>query len=128
MTRKAIYQSRYSPGKSVTIFHLIIEVICENSAKKNGKTLPTFFWKLKEWEKFYKMQLRRTSELCKKHGDEKVLDFVKKKNIYSVLAKHIDDWLTEYKFEPKKVEPVKIDLPNGKINKVRKIKRFEGLE
>ena len=82
MARKAIYYSRFSPGKKVSVFHIILEIVCENKAKKENKDLPTFFWKLPDWERFYKSQLRAVSKLCNKHGDEKVYSFVKKVKIY----------------------------------------------
>lgn len=123
------YQSRYSPGKNVSGFHLILEVVCENKAKKDKKDLPTFFWRLPEWEKFYKQQLRACSKLCKNHGESKVLAFIKEKNIFSLNAKWIDEALSEYSFKENIPEAPPVEnIGDGKsIGVSKKIRGFDRL-
>lgn len=50
------YPSRYGGGH-VTIAQYITEYLCENIAKSKGKELPTQFWELEEWGKFFKTQI-----------------------------------------------------------------------
>lgn len=71
------YPSRYSPSKMVTASQYIVEYLCEKKAKKEGKDLPTQFWQLPEWEKFYKSQIHTANALVKKHGAEAVLAALK---------------------------------------------------
>lgn len=83
------YPSRYSPGKMVTASQYIVEYICEKKAKREGKDLPTQFWVLPEWAKFYKSQIHTANALVKKYGAEVVLSAVKNEQsswMYSLRA------------------------------------------
>ena len=99
------FQSRYSPGKIISIYQYIVEYVCENNTKKADRNseLPIKFWHLKEWQDFFVAQMRFCSILCKKHDPEKILEFVKEKRIYNLAAKWIDQAIVEYEFVKKEV-------------------------
>ena len=78
------WNSKYSPGKKVSTHQYILEIVCENLAKKQGKELPFKFWQLKDWKWNYIKQSNLCKKLRQKHGDNKVLDFVIKNNIWSL--------------------------------------------
>ena len=67
------YDSRYSPDRKVTAAQYIIELICEKKAKTEGKDLPIKFWNLPEWEKFFKMQLRKCHSLLKQYHEKAII-------------------------------------------------------
>ena len=89
------YDSKYSPGKKISGLKLIIELVCENKAQLDSVELPPRFWKNKEWETYYKSQLRAASKLCKEFGENRVLSFVIKNKIYSLYAKWIRDAISK---------------------------------
>ena len=70
-TEKSRYQSRYSPDQFVSAAQYIIELVCERKAQLEERDLPVQFWKQPEWEKYFKMQLRKCHALLKKY-DEKI--------------------------------------------------------
>lgn len=90
------YPSKYSLEKEITCVQYIIEIVCENEAKRKNVDLPIQFWKIKKWANFYKSQLRQCHKLAKKHGESKLLSFVKKNRIYSLHAKWIDEALLKF--------------------------------
>ena len=92
------YYSRYSPEKKISPHQYVIEFICENKAKKDRVDLPTHFWKIPKWEKYYKSQLRACVKLCDRHGHSKVLAFVKERKIYSLFAKWLDEAIGNFQF------------------------------
>ena len=76
-TEKSRYPSPYSPGKFVTAAQYIIELICENRAASLKKDLPTQFWKDKEWQSFYKMQLRACHKMLKEYDERAIIKALK---------------------------------------------------
>src|SRR5687767_9933632 len=55
-SKTSCYPSRYGGGH-VTIAQYITEYLCENIASSKGKELPSQFWELEEWAKFFKTQI-----------------------------------------------------------------------
>lgn len=55
-TKKSVYPSRYGGGH-VTIAQYITEYLCENIARSRKQELPTKFWEIEEWAKFFRMQI-----------------------------------------------------------------------
>jgi hypothetical protein len=94
-------QSKFSPGKKVSEFQYAIELVLRNLAKKKKVDLPLYFWNDKEWKKHYLKELRFCSKLAKKHGYEKLINFIVEKHIYSLSAKWIDDALSNYSYQIK---------------------------
>lgn len=126
------WNSKYSPGKKVSTHQYILELVCENLARKNGKELPYKFWELKEWKWNYIKQSNLCKELRDKHGDLKVLDFVKKKRIWSLKASWIDQALSDWFFSvdgPVKDAPKidTVDEPTVGQKKTPKTNFFKGL-
>lgn len=88
-TEKSRYPSRYSPDGWVTAAQYIVEYTCEKKAKREKKELPTKFWNLPEWQKFYKSQIHTANQLVKKWGEAVVIAAVKNKEaswMYSLRA------------------------------------------
>jgi len=83
------FKSRYSPGKDVTIAQYITELICEKKASISGKDLPIFFWKLPEWQKFYKSQIHTAYGLVRNYDSNvliKVLNSPEAKRQFSLRS------------------------------------------
>ena len=94
------WDSNYSPGKKISTHQYILEIVCGNLAKKEGNELPLFFWKLKDWKWKYIKQSNRCKFLREKHGELKLLDFVNKKNIWSLMPDWIDEALSTWVLPP----------------------------
>lgn len=95
------FNSKYSHGKEVNALQYIVELICENKAKKDKISLPEKFWLIDKWKNFYKSQLKQCSKFLKKHSELKIIDFIKKKHIYNLHASWIEEALEKHNF----VEP-----------------------
>jgi hypothetical protein len=92
MTTTRTFPSRYSPEKEVTVAQYIVELVCENYAKKFGKgELPIHFWRQNEWKKRFRMQSIRVSQLLKKYHQDAVIEIVKSKRIWNLFPK----WIAE---------------------------------
>lgn len=114
------FDSRYSPGKKITAQQYIIEYVCENNAKKRGGELPNKFWEIEEWKTFFRSQTFVCSKLCKNHGYEKLLAFVREKKIYNLLPKWINEALVDFTFTPvaeEKPTVKQVKNPTGKNTK-----------
>ncbi len=97
-TEKSKYPSRYSPGGFVTAAQWIVEYLCEKKAKNEGKELPTQFWKLPVWAKFFRSQIHTANQLVKKHGEEAVIAAIKNPKFswaYSLRAPGLDAVILE---------------------------------
>lgn len=91
---KSRYPSRYSPKGWVTGAQYIAEILCENKARKENKELPTKFWELDEWAKFYKSQVYTAYALVKQYRPEAIISVLKdpkQRNTYSLRA----PWLSK---------------------------------
>lgn len=117
------YQSKYSPNKEVTEMQYIIEIICERNAAQTGRTLPLFFWRIKEWETFYKSQLRRCQSLLKKYSSGAILKSLRDpraKKVYTLFAPWLENIIAEYQ---KKIDSIKVQNvdknPSGGNNFIR---------
>jgi hypothetical protein len=101
-TSKSTYPSLYSPEGYVTAAQYIIELICEKKAKTEKKDLPIRFWRLDEWSKFYKSQLRKTHSLLKKYDEKAIIGGLRDKkawNIYSLFAPWLEDIIKEHQVQ-----------------------------
>ena len=76
-TEKSKYPSAYSPEAWVTGAQYICELICEKKAAVEGTTLPIRFWRLPEWEKFFKSQVRLVNQMTKKYSVRAVIATLK---------------------------------------------------
>lgn len=85
------YPSIFSPGKMVAGHQLIVEIVCKNRASHLKRDLPIKFWELPEWLSYYKSQLRKCSSLLQKYSEEAIIRAVKNKNIWSLMAKWVED-------------------------------------
>lgn len=100
-TEKSKYPSLYSDGW-VTSNQYILELICEKKARKENKDLPKYFWRLKEWEKFFVMQTRKCSQLLKKYDERAIIAALKNKKTWNVHSLHAP-WLPRIIEEEQKV-------------------------
>lgn len=111
-TEASKYASRYSPGGFCTAAQLVIEIICVNKAKSQGKDLPVKFWELDEWKKYFSSQTRRANSLLKKYGEIPLVRAFttnpRGKKIYSLFPVWVEEIVAE---ESKKwaVEETKIE-------------------
>lgn len=126
MTESIKYDSKYSPGKKVSGLKLIIEIVCENKAKKDNKELPLQFWKIKEWENYYKSQLKAGSKLCKEFGENRVLSFIRKNTVYSLYPKWIKEAIS--KTPEEKIKESNLKIQDKVKIKSKKIDKLKGLD
>jgi hypothetical protein len=97
-TYKSKYPSRYSPGGYITAPQYIVELCCEKKGKLEKKDLPTQFWQLPEWQKFYKSQIHTANTLVKKHGEAAVIAALKNPKsawMYSLRAPGFEGLILE---------------------------------
>jgi hypothetical protein len=83
-TDKSRYPSRYSPGQYVTSAQYIIELVCEQYARKQGKELPIHFWRLAEWKTYWGGQCRTVNQLVKKYPPQILIKIIKEKKLDNV--------------------------------------------
>lgn len=89
-TEKSRYPSRYSPEGFVTAAQYIIELLCENKAKKYGTgELPIHFWRLEEWAAYFKSQMRAVHGLLKKYPEKAIIAAIKKKRHFTLRPKFV---------------------------------------
>ena len=123
------YPSRYSPKVDedgfawVTGRQYIIELVCENKARKDRKDLPRAFYDLPEWQKFYQAQINNRSlgKLIETHGVDKIISFLmENKHIKSLRPKWVHNKLEEYKY----TAPTRPDNHNQDNYNFEKKERF----
>lgn len=94
MAATASYQSRYSPGKMVSAAQMLAEIMCARQAMKDGRELPLYFWKVPEWEKNFKRQIREANGILKLFSASAVFAALKTRDgrkIVSLGAPWLDD-------------------------------------
>ncbi len=91
-TDKSRYPSKYSPSGFVTAAQYIIETICEKKALSEGRALSLKFWNNPDWEKFFKMQLRKCHSLLKKYSEKAIIRALEDKRTYKTYSLHAP-WL-----------------------------------
>jgi hypothetical protein len=99
---KSSYPSRYSPKGWVTAAQYICELVCEVKARKDKTTLPVKFWDLKEWNKFYRWQIKVANQLLEKFPAEAIIKALKDKKcfyVYSLNAPQVRKLAEKYKLE-----------------------------
>lgn len=111
------YPSKYSPNKEVTSLQYICEIICEKNAKQTGRELPVFFWKLPQWEKFYKSQICLAKKLLDNYSDAAIIKALRDKRtvkIWSLGAPWLIPVIKEYQTKiNKEVVEIKEDNIGG---------------
>ena len=142
------YPSRYSSNIDADGFawvsgrQYIVEMVCENLARKQKKELPRGFYtkqlELTEWQTFYREQInnRSLSKLIDKHSVDKIISFLKNNSyIISLRPKWVHDKLEEYTYTSPtpKQESSTYDFDNkssftSNNNKKSVISRLEELE
>lgn len=129
-TEVSRYPSRYSPGGWVTEAQYIIELVCERRARSLNKDLPVRFWNQKEWQAFYKAQLRITHKLLKKYEAKSIIDVLKEGRIWSlrpafveekiqIKQKAIDNARLAAQIRDKEKDKEKIDIDKSKLKDKR---------
>jgi hypothetical protein len=123
-TEKSRYPSRYSPGQYVTAAQYIIELVCEQYARKQGKELPIHFWKLDEWRTYWGGQCRTVNQLIKKFPPSLLIKIIKEKKLDNVRPKWAQALFIKGMMEYKEVkeEKQKIDRPTEIILPKKNIK------
>jgi len=118
-TKKCNWPSKYSPGRWITAAQFILELVCEKQASIKKKDLPIRFWRLPEWEKEYVSQTRAVNKLLKKYEPKAIINAVKKRNIWSLRPKWVEDIIKE---EQAKIPKIKIekDAEYNKTNEQHK--------
>lgn len=87
------FQSKYSPGKSVSAGQYIAEIMCEKFAKTKNKELSVQFWKNPDWAKHFKLQLFKAQSLLKLYSPSAIIRAINSKDakyIYSLGNQKID--------------------------------------
>jgi len=89
-TDKSRYPSRYSPGGYVTGAQYVIELACEQRARKEKKDLPIRFWNLPEWSLIFKAQLKAVHILLKKYSIKAIIKVVQEKKYDNLRPKWVE--------------------------------------
>ncbi len=90
-SQKSNYPSRYAKDGWVTPAQYIVELLCENKAKKYGTgELPLQFWNLEEWANEFKSQLRATHKLLKTYDVKAIVAAIKEKRLFTLRPKFIE--------------------------------------
>ena len=93
---KSNYPSRYCPSGWVTPNQYIVELLCEQKAKRFGTgELPIRFWNNPEWEKEFKSQLRATSSLLKKYQPKAIIAAIKDRKLFTLRPKWVEPIIAE---------------------------------
>lgn len=82
---KSPYNSRYSEGY-VSAAQYITELVCEKKARKEKKELPIFFWKLAEWEKYFKSQIGSANQLLRKYDGAAIIKALMSPKMFSTYS------------------------------------------
>lgn len=125
-SKKNKYPSLYSPGGWVREDQYIIELICEKKAKLDKKDLPVQFWKQKEWEKFFKSQLRICQKLLKKYPAKAIISALKDKrswSIYSLYAPWFEDIVKSHDNKQISVKEEKPQMTQGSFRRNSKLSK-----
>ena len=85
-SNKSRYPSRYSPNGWVSAPQYITELVCEKKAQKEKKELPTKFWEIKEWCKYYRYQITIANKLIKEFGEEPVIAALRDNRCWSTYS------------------------------------------
>jgi len=72
-TEKCRYPSTFSPGQWVHFAAYMTEQICQRKAFLAYSTLPPQFWKIKEWNTYYRFQITVLNRLLKKYSEDAIL-------------------------------------------------------
>lgn len=99
-TEKSKYPSRYSPNGFVTAAQWVVEFVCEKKAKREKKDLPIQFWKIPEWQTFYRSQVNTANSLIKKHGEKAVIAALRNPKtawMYSLRAPGFEGFVVDEK-------------------------------
>lgn len=123
-TEKSSYPSLYSPDKFVTPAQYIIELVCEKKAKLEKRDLPPQFWKLKEWQNFFKSQLRRCHKLLKTYDVEAVIRALRNPRAYKIRSLFAP-WLEDIVLEEQRQLDVAKELAKDKqpINRNNRVSK-----
>lgn len=125
------YTSIFSPDKKVTAAQYISELVCRNRSISLKIELPLKFWEAQEWMNYYKVQLMRCYPYLKKYDEDVMIQVIKEKNIWSLMAKWIDK---EFQAEQKKrsliPKPIEIihDRVKDSIGHIKKKTNFGFLD
>jgi hypothetical protein len=122
-TEKSRYPSRYSPGEFISEAQYIIELACEQAARKRKIDLPIKFWNLPQWAQTYKAQLRAVHTLLKKYPGKIIIKVVKEKKYDNLRPKWVEEAIKqEYLFaeavkpiEEKNVSHIRLDAKDIKL-------------
>ena len=71
-TKKSKYHSRYAESY-VSAAQYITEIICERKSAMSKQDLPVRFWQLKEWQKYFRFQIKTANALLKKYHEKAVV-------------------------------------------------------
>ena len=118
LENKSKYPSIYSPHKFVTASQYIIELVCQKKAKKEGRDLPIQFWKLPEWQQFFKSQLRKCHLLLKQYNEFAIINALKNNRAYSITSLFAP-WLIPIIEEEQRIWDIKQTImDNAKTTKI----------
>jgi hypothetical protein len=108
-TQKSKYPSRYSPGVFVTPAQYIIELVCEQIARKKNVELPIQFWKLPEWKVIWGGQCRIANQLLTKFSPGVIIRVVQERKLENIRPKWVHTLIEK---EQKIFDAIQPDLEN----------------
>ena len=117
-TDKCSYPSLYSPNGWVTGLQYILELVCENKAKKDNIDLPIKFWNIDIWIDYYKSQLRVCSQLIKRFNEPAIINMLKNNDrIYSLRPAWVKTLIAieHAKLEAKRKKPREQPIDSGVV-------------
>ena len=121
-TKDSRYPSRYSPGAFVRADQYIIELVCEQAARKKKKDLPIKFWNLPEWKLLFLSQLRAVRCLLKKYSVKAIITTVQEKKYDSIRPKWVEEDIKQKQIELDTVKPVANFIPTYPDLRTQEIK------
>ena len=87
-SEKSNYESRFGGGW-ITASQYLAESMCDRQARKDGRSLGIKFWRTKEWDQQFRLQLKHASKLLQKFSAQsiiKALRTFKGKQVFSLGA------------------------------------------
>jgi len=88
------YKSRYATDTFITAAQYLAELMIERQTLKKGRKPPMYFWKLPQYEKAYRLQLRHANTLIRLYSAPAVSRALRRKEakgLYSLGAPWLDD-------------------------------------
>lgn len=116
-----MYNPKYpSPidGRLLSPQQYLTEIACKRKAEKEGTKLPSGFWQLFEWKKFYSLQMIAANSLLKIYSIEIIINALNSKEcswMYSLSMKSLRENCEKQKIIADRQKELKQQQPKQEI-------------